>query len=127
MARRCSRAREVSAHSLFGMTCQDAYGPPLTIAIVTACDSRRSPPRTSPGCPVSCPQKPRLMSPGLYMPRLPSRVSRMMSACPACRAVSSIKCRSTQRTLHSMTSVRAHGASSSLAAAMPRDTSVASR
>lgn len=40
----------------------------------------------------------------------PSMVSRMNSAWPPCRAVSSIRCSSTQRTDHSLTSAGNHGA-----------------
>jgi GNAT superfamily N-acetyltransferase len=64
--------------------------------------------------------------PSPYIPRLPSRVSRMRSAWPACRAVSSIRCSSTQRRLQSMTSVRAQDWPRSLAATICRDVCAAS-
>lgn len=67
-------------------------------------------------------------TPGMAQnPREPSRVSRMMSAWPAWRAVSSIIWNRTYRTLHSMMSLRAHGLSRSIEAATARDCSICSR
>jgi len=61
------------------------------------------------------------------VPREPSRVSRMMSAWPAWRAVSSIIWNRTYRTLHSKMSGRAHGLSRSIEAVTARDCSICSR
>jgi hypothetical protein len=61
------------------------------------------------------------------IPREPSRVSRMMSAWPACRAVSSIMWSRMPRRLHSTMSGRAQRVSRFVAAAISFDVSMCSR
>jgi hypothetical protein len=64
---------------------------------------------------------------GPQIPHEPSRVSRMMSACPAWRAVSSIRWNITYRTLHSMRSERVHELSRSMDSATARESSICPR
>jgi hypothetical protein len=64
---------------------------------------------------------------GGQTPRLPSMVSRMMSAWPACRAVSSIMCSATHRRLRSAICCQAHGASRSTLPRICRDAAICSR
>ena len=60
-------------------------------------------------------------------PRVPSMVSRMMSAWPACRAVSSIMCNATHRRFWSAISGHAHGVSRSRLSKISREAAICSR
>jgi hypothetical protein len=68
----------------------------LTVSVGSEAAREASPPTPQPSL-----ESGRAGAPLRYSPVLPSIVSRMMSACPACLATSSIMCMTTQRALMS--------------------------